>query len=972
MAHHQGLILLSINNFINNNILEKRFSKNPEISAVDILLQERMPEKAIITKEKKEKVEKIKLNKQNNYTVRVYNKVSEVLPRTNTISNGNYTICMNDKGDGFSKYNNILINRFKQTSDYQQGIYFYIKNVNSKRIWTNTYSKYLGKPDKYSIQFAPDQNKIIRQDGAVETTTKITVAPNDNIEIRRLELKNNGNNEEILEVTSFLEPVISTKEQDYAHPAFNNLFLTYEKIDDSILVRRKQRDTNLLDMYIGACMFTESETIGELEYEIDKEKFVGRNNIQIPEMVKESKPLSKQTGLVTDSVIAMKRTIKILPGQKITMDLIIGISDKKQELLESLEEYKNAEKITESFDLSFARTEAESIYLDITGNDIETYETMLSYLMFKNPIKRLELERLPKRQYNQSELWKFGISGDVPILLVKIRDINDIYIINEVLRAYEFFRAKNANIDLVILNEEEYIYEQYVKEEIETAILNRHVAFLKNNGIFVLNAKELHEKEIDLLKFKANLIIDASLGEIKSQIKEKEEAFLDLQSNIGLENPEINSIEQEENINIENMENLKYFNEYGGFSEDGNEYKIKISKGNNTPTVWSNIMANPEFGTVVTDNLGGYTWYKNSRLNRISTFSNNPVLDIPVEIIYINNKKNGKAWRLGNKNKQDIYINYGFGYTTLKTLTDGILQDLEIFIPRGDKVKVNLLRLKNTTNEKKELKLIYYINPCMGEDEIKSDGYINIEKNNNVIFAKNLYNSLLENSIMYIATSEKIESYTGNKDFFIGDKTIENPEALFKVSLDNQNALGNSSCIAIEINVDLDAYSDKTISFALGEEENLIDAKNISYKYSNIANCKEELKDTKNYWYELLNRIQVKTPLESMNILLNGWLIYQTINSRLWGKTGFYQSGGAIGFRDQLQDTLALKYLNPEILRKQILLHSAHQFKEGDVEHWWHTETKRGIRTRFSDDLLWLCFATKEYINTVRRVFNIR
>ena len=445
--------------------------------------------------------------------------------------------------NGFSKYNNILINRFKQTSDYQQGIYFYIKNVNSKRIWTNTYSKYLGKPDKYSIQFAPDQNKIIRQDGAVETTTKITVAPNDNIEIRRLELKNNGNNEEILEVTSFLEPVISTKEQDYAHPAFNNLFLTYEKIDDSILVRRKQRDTNLLDMYIGACMFTESETIGELEYEIDKEKFVGRNNIQIPEMVKESKPLSKQTGLVTDSVIAMKRTIKILPGQKITMDLIIGISDKKQELLESLEEYKNAEKITESFDLSFARTEAESIYLDITGNDIETYETMLSYLMFKNPIKRLELERLPKRQYNQSELWKFGISGDVPILLVKIRDINDIYIINEVLRAYEFFRAKNANIDLVILNEEEYIYEQYVKEEIETAILNRHVAFLKNNGIFVLNAKELHEKEIDLLKFKANLIIDASLGEIKSQIKEKEEAFLDLQSNIGLENPEINSIE---------------------------------------------------------------------------------------------------------------------------------------------------------------------------------------------------------------------------------------------------------------------------------------------------------------------------------------------------------------------------------------------------------------------------------------------
>ncbi len=965
MAHHQGLILLSIDNFINNNILQKRFSSNPEIAAVDILLQERMPEKAIITKEKKEKVEKVKLRKHDNYTVRVYNKVSENLPKSNVISNGNYTICMDDKGDGFSKYNNILINRFKETSDYQQGIYFYIKNINSKRIWTNTYSNYLGKPDKYSVQFAPDQNKIIRQDGGIQTSTKITVAPNDNIEIRRLELENNGNNEEVLEITSVLEPVISTKEQDYAHLAFNNLFLTYERIEDIILARRKQRDTNVLDMYVGACMFTENETIGELEYEIDKERFVGRNNIELPVMVEESKPLSKQTGLVTDSIIAMKRTIKILPGQKITIDLIIGVSNEKQELLNNLEQYKNAGKITETFELSFARTEAESIYLDIKGKDIETYQTMLSYLMFQNPLKEIELKDIPKRQYTQSELWKFGISGDLPILLVKIKDINDMYVINEVLRAYEFYRVKNINIDLVILNEEEYIYEQYVKEEIETAILNRQMSFLKNNGIYVLNSKELKHEDIDLLKFRANLILDVSLGSIKSQIEEKEEEFLDTLSNIGLETPTEVMIEEDENINIENAETLKYFNEYGGFSEDGNEYRLKVSKKNNMPTVWSNIMANPKFGTVVTDNLGGYTWHKNSRLNRISTFSNNAVVDMPSEIIYLSDKRNGKAWRLGNKDKQDLYITYGFGYTNFKTITDGILQDLDIFVPRSDNVKVNLLKLKNISNNKKELKLIYYINPCMGEDELKSNGYIDIQKNNNIVYAKNLYNSLEENYIAYVSTSEKIDSYTGNKSFFVGEKTIENPKAISKVSLDNKNALGKSSCIAIEMNIEIEPYADKTIALALGEEENLIDAKNIAYKYSNIQNCKEELSNVKNYWYEMLNRIQVKTPLESMNIMLNGWIIYQTINSRLWGKTGFYQSGGATGFRDQLQDTLALKYLNPEILKQQILLHASHQFIEGDVEHWWHAETKRGIRTRFSDDLLWLCFATAEYINTV-------
>ena len=411
-------------------------------------------------------------------------------------------------------------------------------------------------------------------------------------------------------------------------------------------------------MYVGICMFTESETIGELEYEIDKEKFIGRNNVELPVKVEESKPLSKQTGLVTDSVVALKKTVKILPSEKITIDLIIGVSDKKQEIIDKLAEYKNAQKIAENFELSFARTEAESIYLDITGKDIEAYQAMLTYLMFQNPMKKVELEKLPKRQYLQSELWKFGISGDLPILLVKIKDINDIYIIYEILKAYEFFRAKNITIDLVIVNEEEYIYEQYVKEEIETAILNKQLNFLKNNKIFVLNAKELQKEEIDLLMFRANLIIDASKGEIKSQIEEREEEFLDKQSNIGIEAPTVIEMVPEEASSIEQIEELKYYNEYGGFSTDGNEYKIKLNAENNTPTVWAHIMANANFGTVVTDNLGGYTWCKNSRLNRLSVFSNSPVTDIPSENIYIKNKKNGKMWRLGNKQKQETYITY--------------------------------------------------------------------------------------------------------------------------------------------------------------------------------------------------------------------------------------------------------------------------------------------------------------------------
>ena len=417
----------------------------------------------------------------------------------------------------------------------------------------------------------------------------------------------------------------------------------------------------------------------------------------------------------------------------------------------------------------------------------------------------------------------------------------------------------------------------------------------------------------------------------------------------------------------EKLEDLKYLNEYGGFSQDGKEYKIRVNKDEKLPTVWSHILTNKQFGTLVTEGMGGYTWYKNSRLNRITSWENSANYDIPPEAIYLKDIDTKKAWSLGlNPMPDDKNYNviYGFGYAKYIHKSDGIEQELEVFVPKEDSIKVQILKLKNTTQAKKRLKLIYYTKPVLGEDGVKSNGYINLDydKNNNIILAKNMYLSELLQSIAYVSCSEKIKSYTGNKNFFFGKGGIQNPDGIKKVSLNNENSLGQNTCICYEIEIEVESFSEKEISILLGAEDNIIDCKNMSYKYSKIPNCKQELNDVKSYWKELLGRIQVYTPLESVNIILNGWLAYQTIESRLLGRTGFYQSGGAYGFRDQLQDTFGLKYLDPDLLKNQIIKHSKHQFLEGDVEHWWHEETKKGIRTKFSDDLLWLVFATIEYI----------
>ncbi|MBQ9658993.1 MAG: hypothetical protein IJV31_09590 [Clostridia bacterium] len=417
---------------------------------------------------------------------------------------------------------------------------------------------------------------------------------------------------------------------------------------------------------------------------------------------------------------------------------------------------------------------------------------------------------------------------------------------------------------------------------------------------------------------------------------------------------------------MEEFSNLKYYNEYGGFSEDGKEYIIRTNKNNKLQTVWSNILANKNFGTVVTENMGGYTWHKNARLNRITAWNNSASSNIPSEIIYLKDEEKDISWSIAQDpmpDENEYKIVYGFGYAKYIHESLNLMQEAEVFVPEEDCCKIYILRLKNLEPVKKNLKIYYYIKPVIGEDEIKTYGYIEskLESENNLVRIRNLYNRENLSQNVFVTSSEKIKNFTGEKREFVGFGGISNPDELKKEKLKESDGLGKEAAIVIAINVSLNSFESKEISLCLGvTEENYIE---LAKKYSNVQNCKLELENVKRFWRDKLERLQVETPLESLNIMLNGWVMYQALVSRLYARSGFYQSGGAFGFRDQLQDSLATKFINPDILKQQILYHSSHQFQEGDVEHWWHEETARGIRTRFSDDLLWLVFCTIEYIN---------
>lgn len=971
MAHHQSLILLSINNLINDQILAKRFMHNPEIEAIQVLLQETMPETFITTKENKEKVEKPKYKDYEDYSQVTYDKFDERLIRGNVIANDDYVIAMNQKGEGVSKYKNIYVNRFRSTEDYPQGIFLAFKNIHTKKIWSSWGIK--GKENHSKISFMPDQmEQEIRQEN-IKTKIQTIVSPNDPVEIRKVTLQNLGQNEEIIEVTGYLEPILSPKEQDDAHPAFNQLFLLfdYDETSESIIVRRKKREKNEQEIYLSVNLSTSSETIGDLEYEIDGEKLNGRGNIGIPQMIQNSQPFSQKTGLVTEATIALKRTIKLKPEETTELVLLISLAESKEKAVENSKKYQIKETIQKTFELSKAQVEAQSRYLRMKGKEIESYQKMISYLIFQNPSKVNRLEKAAKHHYEQSDLWKYGISGDIPIILVKIKDVNDSYVVHEVLKAYEFFRTKKIDVEIVILDEERHSYENYVKEEIEELILNEHMVYLKNNpgGIFTLNKSEMEKRDIELLNVVASIVIDSNKGGIESNLHDIEEEYLEKTK--PMENEKKQALGGEDTTKeidiFEHIEDFHYYNEYGGFSKDGSQYWMQIKQGNRLPMVWSHIMANEKFGTLVTENMGGYTWYRNSRLNRMTSWENQPNLDIPSEIIFLKDEETKKTWSIGSSPKPDeknYQVIYGFGFAEYWHKSDGLEQKVEVFVPKEDSIKVQIITLKNITPNRKKIKLIYYAKPVMGEDEKKSDGYLTLkwEENSNLLWMRNLYNKDFPHDILSVSCSEKITSYTGNKSFFLGKGEINDPDGLKKVSLNQENSVGRKPCIAYETEIEIESFGQKEIVLTLGAEDNLMDSKNMAYKYSKVTNSRRELERVKNDWKERLSKMQVVTPLESTNILLNGWITYQIINSRLLGRTGYYQSGGALGFRDQLQDTLALLFTDPEMTKRQIIKHASHQFKEGDGEHWWHEETGRGIRTRFSDDRLWLPYVIAKYI----------
>ncbi|MFA5758971.1 MAG: glucoamylase family protein [Clostridia bacterium] len=899
--HHQGMIISSIANYFKNNVIQDYFHSDKNIESVEILLKEKVQIRPYIDlrieKYKKYRHEK---EEQDNI-VRVQDNIEKV-PTVGILSNGKYTVFLNDRGLGFSKYKNIQINRYRVVSENSYGIFVYLKDITNDITWTNTYMPSNKKPDNYRVIYSSGSVKYIREDNNIVTSTEIAVTKDYDAEIRRITIENNSENEIELEATSYGEIILGMNDADLSNRVFNDMTLSSEIDSDtsSLIFLRSSRKKTHPEYFVATRMFVDKDDSSSFEFETSRMNFIGRNNtLQNPTQVYDNKKLSCNTKESLDPIMSIRKNINLKPKEKKTIYLIVSFADTRKKIMDTIDAYKDSKTIDIAFKTASLLSDIRNNYLNLSKNQFGLYNSLLKYIY--QPYSTHENVDV-KSNISKLNIKKLGLSTNIPLILVNMEKSLNLSFIKELFKLQEFYKSMSISINIVIL----YSGDSNQKKEVENFIIEmaKTYSFETTPGNISIFYK-LNNSHKGLLRTFAKVYFDISdfksLNEkiVELNNRESEDLKYNYKSNIKL-------------LDCKKDNNIDFYNEYGGFINNGKEY-LAIP---DTPVPWVNVIANPDFGFVITNNMGGFTYAYNSREFKLTSWSNDVVRDNSSETIYINNQK------LVPNN-----VVHGFGYSVFNSKSEDFDIETKVFVAQSDNIKIYELDITKKNN--KNMDIDFVIKPVLGAFEEQTNTHIISEfiESKNCLILQNVLNKPFKNEKVFISSTENIFKY------------------------DNDNILDRTISINLK--------KSKKIAFIIGCSKNIDD---ILKKYKTISSIDSEYKRVVSNWDEKLSKIQVNTPDKSFDYMINGWYLYQVYASRLYSRTGFYQVGGAYGFRDQLQDVMGLLYINPEYAKERILDHATHQFVKGDVLHWWHEELKLGARTRFSDDYLWLIYVTYEYV----------
>ena len=975
MAHHQGMSLLSLAHLLLDRPMQKRFESDPLFQATMLLLQERIPKATAFYAHTTELSEHHMASGALETPIRVFSSPDTPNPEVQLLSNGRYHVMITNAGGGYSRWKDLAITRWREDRTCDNwGTFCYIRDVTSREFWSTAYQPTLKRSKHFEAIFSEGRAEFRGRNHDYDTHTEIAVSPEDDIELRRVRITNRARTRRAIDVTSYAEVVLAPQAADALHPVFSNLFVQTEIIrrQRAILCTRRPRSQGEQSPWMLHLMAVHGADIGEVSYETDRMQFIGRGNtVADPQAMSGAEgfftgALSGSEGSVLDPIVAIRYRITLDPEESATINMVSGIGETRDAALRLVEKYQDRRLADRVFDLAWTHGQVLLRQFNASEADAQLYGSLASSIIYANASLRADPSVLIKNHRGQSGLWGYAISGDLPIVLLQIEYPANIDLVRQLVKAHAYWRLKGLAVDLVIWNEDHAGYRQLLHDQIMGLIAAGTEAKVidRPGGIFLRPGDQISEEDRILIQAVACAIITDSRGGLADQINRRSlvEAAMPLLS------PTRTHRSEPLAVAALPRHDLMFYNGLGGFTPDGREYVITTAHRQVTPAPWVNVLANPHFGTVISESGLAYTWSENAHEFRLTPWGNDPVGDSSGEAFYLRDEERGHFWSptpLPSRGAMPYVTRHGFGYSVFEHTERGIRSELKVYVALDAPIKFMVLKVRNESKRSRRLSATGYVEWVLGDLRPKSSLHVitKIDPNSGALFAWNPYNTEFRDRMAFFDVDDTTRTVTGNRTEFLGrNGTLKSPAAMKRTRLSGKVGAALDPCAAIQVVFDLSDGQEREIIFRLGVGRDAGDAGNLVNRFRGSTAARGALEAVWQHWAHTFDALHVETPDQSLNVLANGWLLYQTLACRLWARSATYQSGGAFGFRDQLQDVMALIHARPHLVREHLLLCAARQFLEGDVQHWWHPPTGRGVRTHCSDDYLWLPLTTCRYV----------
>jgi cyclic beta-1,2-glucan synthetase len=975
MAHHQGMMLVALDNVLLRGRMQSRFHSHPLVAAAELLLQERVPRSVPVTRPVEEPLTAgMGRHELPPAVQRRFFSAHDSLPQTHLLSNGHYSVLVTSAGSGYSRLGRLALTRWREDAASDAwGQYVFLRDTGTGRLWSPGFHPTGVEADSYRALFLEDKAEFSRRDGPYTTQLDVMVNPEEDAELRRLTLTFSGSRPVEVEITTYAELVLAPPEADEAHPAFSKLFVQTEFASEAgvLLANRRSRQSGEQTLWLGQTLTLDGEGAGGLQVETDRARFLGRGQPLSRAAAMDGRLLSGTTGAVLDPIFSLRRRVRLNPGGTARLTLVTLAADNRETALKMMEKYRNpllAERVEA---LAWTKAQVELRHLRITPEEADLFQGLANHLLYANAGLRPAPDTLLRPGAGVRGLWQHGISGDLPIVLLRLDEMADRDLFRQLLRAHQYWRMKGLEADLVVLNDEPPTYAAEFQHALEDMLKMAQPspsapagpAEAKRGAVFILPAHTLSPEYQDLLRCLARVVLLSRQGTLAEQVART-------QALPGVPPPPLPAVSVGRREGGPQKLELEAFNGLGGFADQGREYVIQLGEGQWTPAPWSNVVSNPSFGFLATESGSGYTWAENSRENKLTPWSNDPVSDPPGEAVYLRDEETGELWTptaLPIRLPQATYTcRHGQGYSRFEHSSRGMAASLTWFVPSNDPLKVGWLKLRNLGSRPRTLSVTAYAEWVMGVSRAQSGPYIqsSMDGPSRALFFRNAGSGEFQGRVafLHLAGGEAM-GWTGDRVEFIGrNGNLERPMGLSQGRLlSRRTGPALDPCGAFQLKIEVPAGQEVEVRILMGQAKGEAQARDLIGRWR-TADLKAELGRVGRFWDHLLGNVKIRTPDRSLDLLFNRWLLYQTLSCRLWARSAFYQCGGAFGFRDQLQDVMALLWARPGLAREQILLAAEKQFPQGDAMHWWHPPSGRGVRTHISDDRLWLPWAVAHYV----------